>query len=259
MIFSDMLQYGILSFIGGSIIFIFGMHLFKKKQMIENIPTSKVRSLAMGLAEVQGQAIAMTGKMLKSPFTNKNCVYYKYTVEEYHQSKNGGYWVRIKNGDKRNLFFLKDKTGMVLVDPKGADIDIPKDWRFQPSLFKWSPQKKVEDKIKSFFKKERIAYTGFFGIRRNLRFTEYYIAPRDKVYILGTAGDNPHKKEATAMHNIEDIMMQQGKEEKFFYISDKHEKNLLGTLAWKVNGSLLGGGLLIVFGAISTLISLALL
>ncbi len=258
MIFSDMLQFGLFSFVGGSILFVIGMRLFKKKQMIENIPTSKVRSLAMGLAEVQGKAIALKDKMLKSPFTNKNCVYYKYAVEEYHHSKNGGYWIIVKSGDKRSLFFLKDKTGMVLVNPSGADIDIPKDWRFQPSLFNWSPHKKVEDKIKSFFKKERMSYTGFFGMKRNLRFTEYYIAPRDKLYILGTAGDNPHKKEASAMHSIEDIMMQQGKEEKFFYISDKHEKSLLKNLHFKTNLSLIGGGALTVFGIGVILLSLGL-
>ncbi|MBR9682582.1 MAG: hypothetical protein GOV02_02815 [Candidatus Aenigmarchaeota archaeon] len=259
MIFTDMLQTGVISLIIGLIVFAFGINFFKKKQMIENIPTSKVRSLAMGLAEVQGTAVALKDKILKSPFTNKNCIYYKYSVEEYHHSKNGGYWATVKSGDKRSLFWLKDKTGMVLVNPKGADIDIPKDWRFHPTLFNSSPQKKVENKIKSFFKKEKIAYTSFFGFKRNLRFTEYYIAPRDKLYILGTAGDNPHKKEASAMHSVEDIMMQQGKDEKFFYISDKHEKTLLKSLAWKVYGSLLGGGFLVVVGSFLTLISLAIL
>lgn len=251
----DFIRFGLASLVFGIIGFANGFRLFKRKQMIENIPTSKVRSLAMGLAEVQGEAV-VAKKELKSPFTNKNCVYYRYEIDEYRSSKNGGYWARIKDGIKHVPFYLKDNTGMVLVDPKDAHVDIPKDWRFQPSLFKSSPKKKTEEKIKSFFKKEKISYTGFFGFKRNLRFTEYYIAPRDKIFVLGTAGDNPHKKEASAKKSLDDIMMQQGENEKFYYITDRHQKKILGDIGWKTNLSLIGGGVLIVFGIGLILLSL---
>ena len=41
----------------GTGLLIQAFRLFKKKKMIENIPTSKVRSIAMGLVELNGKII----------------------------------------------------------------------------------------------------------------------------------------------------------------------------------------------------------
>jgi len=90
-------------------------------------PTSKIRSLAMGLVEIYGQALAPQGNNLKSPFSNKDCVYYKYTVEEYRQQGKHKRWVTVLSGDKIRPFYVRDETGQVLVDPASAKIDIPMD------------------------------------------------------------------------------------------------------------------------------------
>ncbi|MFH1770987.1 MAG: hypothetical protein ABH828_05545 [archaeon] len=94
----------------------------KQKQMIENIPTSKIRSIAMGLVEIKGIAEPFRKKLLKSPFSEKDCVYYRYTVEEYRSSGKNSRWVTIASGQSNDFFNLTDDTGTVLVDPKGAEV-----------------------------------------------------------------------------------------------------------------------------------------
>ncbi|MBW2971899.1 E3 ubiquitin ligase family protein [Candidatus Woesearchaeota archaeon] len=234
------LVYSILGFFVGIGLFIKGFTWFRLKRMIENMPTSKIRSLAMGLAEIYGEVVPAEKNVLKSPLTGKDCVYYKYKIEERRSSGKNSYWATIKSGTDMVNFFLKDNTGAVLVDPKGAQVDIPEDYSYNTGIAGRTPPMVV-----SFLKNNDLSHTTLFGFNKQMRYTEYYIAPKDKLYILGTAGDNPFVEEATAQKNEEDIMIQKARGS-IYYISDKPEKDILGTLRWKVIGGFFGGGALIV-------------
>jgi len=228
-----------------------GFQSFKVKRLIENIPTSKIRSIAMGLVEIAGQVVP--DKKIKSPFSNKNCVYYRYTIEEYRSSGKSSSWRTIKKGFDSIPFYLKDNTGKVLVDPKGAIVDIPKDFEFK-SGFRRDPPVAV----KQFLTSNRLKFETFLGMNRTMRYREYFIEPNDKLYIMGTAGDNPYVEETTAQQNVEDIMIQKGKHEKFYYISDKPEHAVLKSTKLKAFGCLFGGAALFIGGLAAILINLGL-
>jgi hypothetical protein len=215
----------------GSGFFIGGFHILKQKRLIENLPTSKIRSIAMGLVEIYG--VVVPKNLLKTPFTKKDAVYYKYKVEEYRSQGRNSKWVTVDRGETRSHFYLKDKTGSVLIDPTGAQIDIPYDYSFKSSSKKQPPE------VIRFLNTRKKRW---FGNPR--RYTEYFIAPNDKLYILGTAGDNPFVKEATARHSMHDIMIQNGRP--IYYISDKHEQHVLTSLKWRSFGSIFGGGVLLI-------------
>ena len=51
-----------------------GFQTLQKRRLIQNTPTSKVRSLAMGLCEVYGQALPYKENILKSPFSGADCL-----------------------------------------------------------------------------------------------------------------------------------------------------------------------------------------
>jgi hypothetical protein len=234
--------------IAGIILLIWGLLSFKMKRLIENTPTSKIRSIAMGLVEIYGEVESLKDNILKSPFSNNDCVYYKYKIEELRQSGKSTTWVTIKKGEEKKLFHLKDETGSVLIDLTGAKIDIPKDNIFDSSLGKDPPET-----VKQFLSNTNIAWEGFFlGINKTMKYTEYFIAPGDKLYIMGTADDNPYVKEASAEKSAEDIMIQKGKFEKIYYISDKQEKAILFRYTLKTYAGL-------IIGSISVIISLVIL
>lgn len=224
----------------GGFLFFNGLRQWNVKRRIENLPTSSIRSLAMGLCEVQGTVHKALKDTIPSPFSGKPCVYYRYTVEEYRQRGKHSEWVTIKSGEHRDPFFVKDKTGSVLVHPRGATIDIPADNTVQTGSFR-----SINPLVKKFAAKNKFDLQSFFGFNRSLRFTEYYLAPGDKIFVLGTAGDNPHTEESTAQHGVEDVMIQE-KRGNPYYISDKDEKGVLNAFAWKVYGGLFGGGALFI-------------
>ena len=70
---------------GGVFLFIKGFQWNKTLRLIKDTPTSKVRSLAMGFAEIFG-TVVKPKQALKTPFSNKACVYYTYQIQELRSS-----------------------------------------------------------------------------------------------------------------------------------------------------------------------------
>ncbi len=233
---TDVLMVTLFVLVFGITLFVKGLLWFRLRMMVENMPTSKVRSLAMGLVEVCGEAVQAEKKVLKSPLTGNDCVYYSYKIEELRQEGKHSRWMTVRKGEDRVKFFLRDDTGSVLVDSEGAKIEIPADFQFQTG---WG--KTIPENVVSFMEHEGLAYKSFLGMGKSMRFAEHFIAPGDKLYIMGTAGDNPHVEEGTAKRGHEDIMIRKGNNEKLFYISDSCEKDLLKRLRWKSLGGIFGG------------------
>ena len=83
--------------------------------MIDNIPTSKIRSVPMGLVEIKGNVSNPVGFPLKSPLMQKECVYFKYSVEEMARSGKDSRWEILKSRKESGPFYIKDKTGEITI------------------------------------------------------------------------------------------------------------------------------------------------
>lgn len=260
----QILLFSVGGLVAGIVLFVKGIQWYGEKRMINDIPTSKIRSLAMGLVEINGKVAADAKRMLSSPFSGKDCVYYKYMVEEYRSSNKpamiptvvigenpnaipsaGGGWVTVATQEERANFYLGDATGKVLVDPKGAKIDVPADYEFS-SGFGSDPPQKVLD----FLSSKGIAHEGFLGMNKQMRFREYVISPGDGLYVMGTAGANPLAKKGSAKDHTEGLMIQKSENEKMYLISSGSEKQIVSGLRWK---SLLGmfGGIALIAGGLA--------
>lgn len=192
--------YALMGFAFGIWSFFWGFNRLRRKRLIENIPTSTVRGLAMGLVELYGKAKKKT--LLKSPLTKTECVLYKYLIEEYRSSGKSGRWVKIASGDS---FFspccLDDATGRILVFPKGAELIFPVDYEFKTGL-----GKTISGNLIEFMENNNISFRSWFG-NRALRFKEWYIREDEDLYVLGTA-----KKSDSFPEELKSQLMQRLKE-----------------------------------------------
>ena len=95
------------------------------------LPTSKIRSMAMGLIEVEGVVSAI--ESLNTPIKSKKCIGYYYTVEEEKRDKDGdSSYSTIHSEKKCNRFLIKDDSGEVEVLPEKLDlIMLPIDEQYQ--------------------------------------------------------------------------------------------------------------------------------
>jgi len=226
-----------LGFVLGIVGFFRGFQLRKKKKLIEDIPTSTVRALALGLAEVSGTAREYQ-KLLTSDFSKTPCVFYRYKVEEYRRSGKSGSWVTIAEYTSSDYFYLEDRTGRVLVCPAGAELHVHTDHKFSNGI-----GARDKDLFLAQLVSLGIETQGFMGFGKQLRCEEAYLLPGDPVYVIGTVQSNPIVQgSAQGFENI-CIAAQPGS---FFLLSSESEKHVLGEFSGKMYLFLYGGPILTV-------------
>jgi hypothetical protein len=124
----------------GLLLMIHGLILFDRKRRVEDVPTSRIRSAAVGPVEIHGHARA--GRPLRTPFSLMPCVWYEYrlVIQETGRPRSlslGGNLLlhagsgrndtrtEVRTGSSGDVpFFVEDETGRVEVDPRGAVIEV---------------------------------------------------------------------------------------------------------------------------------------
>ncbi|MCC6159455.1 MAG: hypothetical protein IT350_15500 [Deltaproteobacteria bacterium] len=115
------LDLGALFFCVAAVAFYESFRALRVKRWIDHTPTSKARSVAMGMAELRGTA--RRAYNLLTPLTSQACVHYR--LRRYEK-------VATSKGERERVtgdtscgpvpFYLDDETGTVLVDPLGAKM-----------------------------------------------------------------------------------------------------------------------------------------
>ncbi len=109
---------GTIPFIIAMLMFWYAFYFLRMKRQMENTPTSKVRSVAMGMVEVKGQAIRKFA--LVSPMSHTPCVFYRLT--KYRRERNNQWKVSSVSSSDNVPFMLEDETGRVEIDPAGCHV-----------------------------------------------------------------------------------------------------------------------------------------
>lgn len=265
--------------LGGAALLAAGFVLLHKKRVLENVPRSRIRSVAMGFAEISG--ITRTRTPVVAPLSGMSCVFFRYLVEEERATSRGRReWRTIDQGRSADWFYLEDPTGTIVIDPDGADADLGRDFR------------NIE------------RGEGFFACKK--RYTEWRLNIGEAAYVVGTVrrlrnlaqerratlheslralkrdparlksfdtdrdGQISTEEWGNAVRVVEDqalkeevarqpgppeddLVIAKGEAEKTFVISDKGERDLVRALAWKAGLALAGGAALAIAGAISLL------
>ena len=207
----------------GLVPFYFAFRAFRMKRRVEDTPTSKVRSMAMGLVELKGRVVPR--EALFSPYARKRCVYYDYRLErlEIRRVYNAASrrwvrmkeWVLVRTETDSRRFILEDETGSVLVDPKDASV----------------PDASV--------------YEEGFAPRR--RHTEHIVEAGAEVYLMGTASQNPEAPPGG--EGASSLMIRKGDIDKDFVISSSGEKQLESQYSFQFLGLIVLGLMAMGLGA----------
>ena len=160
-----------------------GFHLLQSKRLILNTPTSKIRSAAMGLVEING--LAAGPYTVLAPITGVPCYYYRATARQLQQRGRNKAWVKVAEESLHVPFFLDDNTGRVLVDPQGAEMDIHRDFHDEFSTSLFSSHLEMPPNIASFLARHGVSTD------QKIKIDEYCIKPKNALFILGTLAPNP--------------------------------------------------------------------
>jgi hypothetical protein len=99
---------------------------FKRARLIEDTPTSRIRSAAQGYVEIAGNARLLPGTQNLAPLTQRPCVWWRYKVSKRTESGSGkarrSQWQTVASGTSSVAFVLDDGTGECIVQPDGAEV-----------------------------------------------------------------------------------------------------------------------------------------
>ncbi|MGK2953434.1 MAG: hypothetical protein ACSLEZ_13775 [Thiobacillus sp.] len=90
----------------------------KRYRTVADTPTSRIASAPQGYIEIVGRGQQPPGATLTSPINNLPCLWYRYRVER----KSGDRWEHVESGISHDTFGISDGSGLMLVDPDGAEI-----------------------------------------------------------------------------------------------------------------------------------------
>jgi len=167
----------------GLYLFIQGFRLLQRRQLILNTPVSKIRSASMGMVELSGLAVGPY--TIAAPVTVRDCYYYRTFVWEWKQSGKNKQWVKVAAECKHVPFFLDDNTGKVMVDPRGADLDLHRDFQQEFCDGFFTTKEEVPPNVRSFLSRHGINTTN------KIKVEEFCIKPKNALFLLGTLDENP--------------------------------------------------------------------
>ncbi|MCX5782210.1 MAG: GIDE domain-containing protein [Elusimicrobia bacterium] len=240
-------------FIGCGLLF-WGFKELMVKRLIENTPTSKIRSVAMGIAEIVG--LARLKYPLKSPLTYTECAYYRYLIErENTDSKGRKYWVKEEEGSSSSYFYIEDTTGKILVDPLNAEIMLIRDYQNIES-HRFARKRYTEwticsgdyvyvlgtvKKFKNMFEERKIKLNEKLqALKQDAKKMKEFDKDGDGEISIDEWDNARAKAEIELLEeelnkpkeNEDDIVIGKGDFEKTFIISDRDEKEVAGKKIW---------------------------
>jgi E3 Ubiquitin ligase len=168
----------------GPILFFRGFRMLRFKRMILNTPRSRIHSASMGLVEVTGTPVGPY--VLSAPMTGDPCYYYRVQAWQWEPSGNNSHtWRPVLDERLYVPFFLEDRTGRVLVDPQGADLDVHRSFSDEIGASFFRTNGLLPPHIKEFLlKRGLVPY-------EKIKVQEQIIPQGFPLFVFGTLGENP--------------------------------------------------------------------
>ena len=167
----------------GVYLFYRGFRLLQRKRLIINTPASKIRSASMGLVEISG--LAAGPYVITSALKQLECYYYRSIAWEWKQRGRDSEWVKVAEESFHVPFYIDDNTGKVLVDPRGAEMDLHCDLKeeYNRSVLFGGPE--MPGCVSDFLVRHAA------NPDKRIKVEEYCIKPKNFLFVLGTLSQNP--------------------------------------------------------------------
>ncbi len=99
---------------------------WRRLRLVEDLPTSRIRSAAQGYVELAGTARMLPGQPVVAPLSGKQCVWYAFKVERRRTTGSAANrrttWSTVRSGVSDETFAIQDDTGRCVIDPEGAEV-----------------------------------------------------------------------------------------------------------------------------------------
>jgi len=244
----------------GVLAFVHGFRSLRLQRVIQDTPTAKVRSLAMGLVELEGRLQCRS--RTNAPFSGRNCVWWEVLVQTIRQNNKGvKQWHTVHRERSGNPFYLDDGTGTALIYPQDAQVSAGDVTSEETGGFG------VPEPYSTYMHDRHLGLRALYGMGP-MRFQERVLEEGRAVFVLGRANPKPHAVEismdedvlqatgtdAYGAQHVREFdgrcmaVIRKGPRDPAFLISDRSEKSMASEYGLKAFAGLVGGPVIAMFG-----------
>jgi hypothetical protein len=220
-----------------------GFNTWQRMRLIQDTPTEKVRSAAVGRTELTGTGKPIDGP-LERPFTSGDCLVATYEIEEWEEDDddNGGNWETVESGALVEPFHIDDGTGQMRVEPEeDATFEI----EGNRNRIRIGSTEEEPPEIQAFLREHTNQSVGSDGLSglvfgEQRRYTERYIEPGEELYLFGAAESRDDVQGTDS--DLLVLRRDDGTDE--FIIANQDEQELVSSYKWLAPAKMVGGLLL---------------
>jgi hypothetical protein len=134
---------------------------------------------------VELNGLAVGPYTVLAPITERPCYYHRTLVWEWKQRGKNKQWVKVAAQCMHVPFFLDDNTGKVMIDPRGAELDLHRDFQEEFCDGFFTTKQEAPPNVHNFLL--------LYGVstRNKIKVEEFCIKPKNALFVLGTLDENP--------------------------------------------------------------------
>jgi hypothetical protein len=167
--------FGASGVIAGLYLFFRGFQLLQRKRWLEDTPVTKIAAAALGQVKIVGKA---TGPYtLLSPLAAEDCYYYRAVAWNGRNAQDEQKFEARATETIFAPFFLEDETGRLMIDPRGAQLELPSE--FDEAISANS----MSECARRFLRRHGLSTSGETTV------SEYVIKPGDSLLVWGALGE----------------------------------------------------------------------
>jgi hypothetical protein len=242
------------SLLAGPWLFAQGFRDLRVKRLIQNTPTARIRSMAMGLVEISGTVEPRS--ILTAPFSARPCAYWELDISTRGRNNS---WSVVHRESSGHPFVLRDETGSALIYPKGARCTL--NFGVSEECIGINVPEPYSSYMKTLGPRHLLWQMG------SMRFRERMLDAGQSIYVLGTATprsrvlsiaegdefaatgtDGGGAQHVRAVKDDAVAIVRQGEGESTFIISEQSERMLTFQLGTQALLKLVGGPIATLFG-----------
>jgi hypothetical protein len=232
-----------------------GFRDLRLKRLMENTPTARIRSMAMGLVEINGRIAARSG--VSAPFSGRPCAYWEVDIA-VRSGRRG--WSTVHLNQSGHPFYLRDDSGLALVYPHGADC------RVNFGVAEECLGLTLPACYAQYMEQEGLGLRHLWRMGA-MRFRERILEEGQTLYVLGTAlprarvlavsdgeamratgTDGLRAERVQSLDHEVAATVRQGDNERVFIISEQSERTLATWTGLRATAELAGGPMLALVG-----------
>lgn len=247
--------------VAGPVLFIAGFRALRVRQLIQNTPTSRIRSMAMGLVELNGKVAARS--RVVAPFSGRPCAYWEIEIATRTSNSRSGtrQWSTVHRNRSGHPFYLHDDTGFAMVYPQGAECRLNFGVEEETGGFG------VPEPYRGYMEQQGLALRAVWSLGP-MRFRERLLEDDAMVFVLGRAFPRPQSTSVSWDENAlaatgtdaaaggavrsrdDDVrgVIRRGPDDPVFVVSPRSEKSMELEYGLHAVGGLAGGPLATIFG-----------